>query len=212
MAIGNGQGMPTGDRTRVKICGITRLRDAELAVELGADFLGLNFYPASPRCLDLAAAGRIAAAVGDRVRLVGVTVNAAPRRIEEILPLVELIQFHGEEGPEAIRPWAGRAIKVLRPEAEEPDPAARFPDVWGFLLEPRRPGYGGSGQSWDYAAAVRPATARPCFVAGGIGPGNARLAAAGAWGIDVCSGVESRPGIKDAGLMQRLFSELRSTA
>ncbi len=196
-------------RPRVKICGVTRVEDAELAIELGAEFLGLNFYPASPRCLDLDAARRIADAVGDRARLVGVTVNAGARRIERILPLVELVQFHGEEGPEALRPWADRAIKVLRPEAEEPEPAARYPDVWGFLLEPRRPGYGGSGEPWDYASATRPTTDRPVFLAGGIAPGNVRAAAAGAWGIDVCSGVESKPGVKDAGLMKRLFSELR---
>jgi phosphoribosylanthranilate isomerase len=201
--------MPPGDGPRVKICGVTRVADAELAVELGADFLGLNFYPASPRCLDLDAADRIAAAVAGRVRLVAVTVNAEPRRIEQILPLVDLVQFHGEEGPEAIRPWAERAIKVLRPEAGEAESAADYPDVWGFLLEPHRPGYGGSGKPWDYASAVRPVTARPVFLAGGITPDNVRAAAAGAWGIDVCSGVESKPGIKDPGRMQRLFSELR---
>ena len=196
-------------RPRVKICGVTRVEDAELAVELGADFLGLNFYPASPRCLELSVAARIAAAVGDRVRLVGVTVNAEEQQIEAILSLVELVQFHGEEGPETVRPWAERAIKVLRPEAQESGLVERYPDVWGFLLEPRRPGYGGSGKPWDYSAAARPATDRPVFVAGGITPGNARAAAAGSWGIDVCSGVESKPGVKDAGLMKRLFSVLR---
>ena len=197
-------------RPRVKICGITRVEDAELAIELGADFLGLNFYPQSPRCVDLAAARRIAAAVAGRTRLVAVTVNAGRRRIEEILPLVELIQFHGDEGPEAVLPWAERAIKVVRPEAGEADVAALYPDVWGFLLEPRRPGYGGSGRPWDWTAAAWQGTDRPLFVAGGIDPGNVRRAAADAWGIDVCSGVESRPGVKDAGLMKRLFSELRT--
>ena len=194
-------------RPRVKICGVTRVADAELAVELGAEFLGLNFYPPSPRCLSLAAARRIAAAVGDRARLVGVTVDAERRRIEEILTLVDLVQFHGAEGPEAVRPWAGRAIKVLRPE--EGDEATRYPDVWGFLVEPRRPGHGGTGLAWDWASAALPATDRPVFVAGGIDPENVRRAAAGAWGIDVCSGVESTPGVKDAGRMKRLFSELR---
>lgn len=195
---------------RVKICGVTRVEDAEMAVELGADFLGLNFYPASPRFLDLDQARRIADAVGDRARLVGVTVNAGPRRIEQLLALVELVQFHGDEGPEVVRPWAERAIQVLRPEAEGPEPSAQYPDVWGFLLEPHRPGYGGSGKSWDYASATSPITDRPVFLAGGIDPGNVRAAAAGAWGVDVCSGVESQPGIKDAGLMKRLFSELRT--
>ena len=196
-------------RPRVKICGVTRVEDAELAIELGADFLGLNFYPASPRYLDLEAARRIARAVGDRARLVGVTVNPAASVVEEILRIVELVQFHGEEGPEAVRPWAARAIKVLRPEAGEQAAAQSYPEVWGFLLEPRRPGYGGSGRPWDYASAAPPATDRPVLLAGGIDPGNVRRAAAGAWGIDVCSGVESKPGIKDAGLMKRLFSELR---
>ncbi len=198
---------PAGRRPRVKICGVTRVEDAELAVNLGADFLGLNFYPASPRCLDLQAARRIAAAVGDRARLVAVTVNAEAGLIRKILPLVDLVQFHGEEGPETIAPWAERAIKVLRPEADEVA-AARYPDVWGFLLEPRRPGYGGTGEPWDYASATPPVTDRPVFLAGGIDPANVRAAAAGAWGVDVCSGVESGPGIKDAGLMKRLFSEL----
>lgn len=199
-------------RPRVKICGLTRVADAELAVRLGAGFLGLNFYPASPRCLDLAGARRIAEAVGDGARLVAVTVNADRPRLEEIAPLVDLIQFHGEEGPEEIAPWAERAIKVLRPEAAESSPAAIYPAVWGFLIEPRRPGYGGSGKPWDYASAVMPDTDRPVFVAGGITPENVRQAAAGAWGIDVCSGVESRPGIKDARLMERLFSELRGAS
>ena len=90
-----------------------------------------------------------------------------------------------------------------------PEPVVRYADVWGFLIEPRRPGHGGSGEPWDYASAILPATDRPVFLAGGITPDNARAAALGAWGIDVCSGVESRPGIKDARLMKRLFSELR---
>ena len=199
-------------RPRVKICGVTRVADAELAVRLGADFVGLNFYPASPRCVDLETARRIARAVGDRARLVGVTVNAGRRRLAEIQGLVELVQFHGEEGPEAIAPWAERAIKVLRPEAGEADAVSAYPRVWGFLLEPRRPGHGGSGMSWDYASARLPETDRPVFLAGGIRPENARQAAAGAWGIDVCSGVESKPGIKDGRLMERLFSELRRSS
>lgn len=199
---------PPARRPRVKICGVTRVADAELAVELGADFLGLNFYPASPRYLELAAAERIAAAVAGRTRLVAVTVNASSAELAAIAPLVELIQFHGEEGPEELAPWGERTIKVLRPEEGAADQAALYPGVWGFLLEPRSPGYGGSGESWDWAAAPRPATDRPVFLAGGIGPHNVRAAAAGAWGIDVCSGVESRPGIKDAARMKRLFSEL----
>lgn len=210
-------------RPQIKICGVTRAGDAALAAELGADFVGLNFYSGSPRYLTLEAAREVARSLaGTGVRTVGVFVNRPPAEVDRLAQELELdlLQFHGDEGPAQLVRHGARAIKVFR---RTPPPVPRvlaaYPKVWGFLFD--LPGdqaaageYGGSGRSWDYSAlaglaglAIAP---RRCLVAGGIGPGNARaaLAASGADGIDVCSRIESAPGIKDRALLTALFEEL----
>jgi len=219
----------------IKICGVTRPEDAALAVRLGADLLGLNFHPPSPRYLDpsrdLARLREIAAAASGAT-LVGVFVNRSPAEVEETAAAVglDLVQLHGDEGPDVAARFGARAVKAFR-QAKPPDRGelARYPQAWGFLFDapprPRPAGggpalpdpYGGTGQSWDHGV-LRALTSdggaalgRPVLVAGGIRPGTARaaLAASGAAGIDVCSGVESAPGVKDAELMTRLFEEVR---
>jgi len=201
-------------RVRVKICGVTRVEDAVRAVDLGADFLGLNFYPPSPRCLSIDAARNIAAAVRGRTRLVGVVVNPEPGRVDELFDRVglDLVQFHGDETPQQVAPWAGRAIRAFRWSGrdEAPDPQL-WEGVWGWLFDYHEEGrYGGTGRSWNYEGIAGLGEGRPLFVAGGIGPGNAReaVAASGAWALDVCSGVESSPGIKDPELLEQLFDEV----
>lgn len=214
----------------VKICGVTRPEDAALAAALGADLVGLNFHPPSPRYLDphrdLARLREIAAAAAG-VALVGVFVDLPPDEIEEIAATagLALVQLHGDQGPETVARFGARAVKVFR-RAAPPPPAelARYPDAWGFLFDaPRRPlapgaadPFGGTGESWDHGVlrelcSEGAAGRRPVLLAGGIRPGTARaaLAASGARGIDVCSGVESAPGEKDAELMRRLFEEVR---
>jgi len=191
---------------KVKICGVTDPANAAAAVEMGADYLGLNFYPGSPRFIAAERAREIAGAVGGRVPLVGVFVNASPGEIVETAERVglDLVQFSGDEGPEAVMPFAARAIKVFRagrlPGREE---LAAWSAVWGILIDaPHRGLYGGTGEAWDYGAAAELA-GRRTFLAGGIGPDNARRAVAAArpWAIDVCSRVESAPGIKDLELL-----------
>lgn len=215
------------NRPLVKVCGVTRGEDARLAVALGADLLGLNFHPPSPRALDVARAREVAATVaGSGVLLVGVFVALAPDEIEEVAAAVglDLVQLHGREDPEVARRFGARAIQVFRrptpPGAAELE---RYGDVWGFLFDapPAAPdrsagaagsdAYGGTGRTWDHGVLRGVATRRPVLVAGGVRPGNARrtLEVSGARGVDVCSGVESAPGIKDPGLMQRLFEEVR---
>lgn len=242
-------------RPLVKICGVSRAEDAARAASLGADLLGLNFHPPSPRALDpegdAALLAEISEAAGP-VPLVGVFVHRPPAEIEEIAASARLalIQLHGGEDPEVARRFGGRAIQVFRrPAPPPPAELARYPDAWGFLFDrpPRRPRggapgapdpYGGTGESWDHGAlrkllwpdgpdgldeldgarprpepgsgAGPPLGGRPVLVAGGVRPGNARavLAASGARGIDVCSGVESAPGVKDPDLMRRLFQEV----
>ncbi|HEY4594534.1 MAG TPA: phosphoribosylanthranilate isomerase [Thermoanaerobaculia bacterium] len=203
---------------KVKVCGVTDPSNALAAVEMGADYLGLNFYPASPRFLTIERAREIADAARGRVPLVGVFVNASADEIAATVEKVglDLVQFSGDEGPEAVAPFLARAIKVFRagrlPGREE---LAAWSAVWAVLIDaPHRSLYGGTGEEWAYDEVNEAASAlagRRLFLAGGIGPDNARQAVAAArpWAIDVCSRVESAPGIKDPELLRRLFQEVR---
>jgi phosphoribosylanthranilate isomerase len=201
-------------RPHVKICGITRAEDAEAAIALGADYLGLVFYAGSPRCVAPADAARLRRRIGDRVHVVGVFVNEAPARVESLATEVglDLLQFHGDEGPRYLEPFADRAIKAFRVAGTLPrEQMAACASVWGFLFDSARAGvYGGTGSTWDWAAAGELPTARPVFVAGGIRPENVAslVARVAPWGIDVSSGVESAPGRKDPALLERLFEEI----
>lgn len=208
----------------VKICGVTRPGDADLAVDLGANLVGLNFYPPSPRCLTVEAAREIVEVVAGRVPVAGVFVDRPRAEIEEIVERagLDLVQLHGDETPAEVAAFGGRAIQVFRVEPEvderlDPGWLRGFPTAWGFLFDVRHPRYGGTGLSWDYRALARvvpAARGRPVLVAGGIGPETvaAALAASDAGGIDVCSGVESAPGIKDPLLLERLMAEVRGMA
>ncbi len=203
---------------KVKICGVTSPEDALAATTAGAELLGLNFYPPSPRCLTAAGAREIAEAVraaAPGVLLVGVFVNLAPRDIEAVDREVafDLLQFSGDEPPDDVNRHAARAIKVFRTGGPPPAAALEdYPDVWGILVDARHGGlYGGTGLAWPFAEVASLAAGRRLLVAGGLGPGTARAAAlaSGAWGLDVCSGVESAPGRKDPRLLSRLFEEIR---
>ncbi|HEX2253209.1 MAG TPA: phosphoribosylanthranilate isomerase [Thermoanaerobaculia bacterium] len=205
----------------VKICGVTRAEDARLAADLGAAFLGLNFYPPSPRSLTPQRAAAVADAVRGRVRLVGVFVDRPPAEVAAIDRAVglDVLQFHGEEGPVELARHGPRAWKVVRvpPGASPPRSAierelAAYPGVGGFLLDVRHDTLpGGTGETWAWhALAGLETSGRPLLVAGGIRPGNVRraLAASGAAGVDACSGVESAPGVKDPVLLERLMTEV----
>lgn len=222
-------------RAVVKICGVTRPEDAVAAVELGADLVGLNFHPASPRFLGRDAAREIARAIAGRALVAGVFVALPTEEIAEVAADVglDLVQLHGDHGPEVARRFGGRAIQVFRRGAPPPaEELALYPDVWAFLFDTPPGGapaaggpdaFGGTGETWDHGAlgglAGVPGIAGlaglagvgPFLVAGGLRPGNARraLLASGARGVDVCSGVESAPGVKDRELMRRLIEEVR---
>lgn len=202
----------------IKVCGVTRVEDAVHAADLGVDCLGLNFYPASPRHVPMERAAEIADAVRGRVGLFGVFVNTPRDDVERIVEAVGLdrVQFHGDESPADLALWGGRAVKALRIASR---PSRRvwddYPDAWGFLIEARHEElYGGSGAAWDYAALRGLRLSRPWLLAGGLEPGNVRraLAATGAPGVDVCSGVESVPGVKDARRVEALVGAVRGWA
>jgi phosphoribosylanthranilate isomerase len=197
-------------RPHVKICGVTRREDADAAIALGAEFIGLNFYAASPRSIAIADAATLRRHIGDRARVVGIFVDHDTAEVTRVAATVglDLLQFHGHEGPDDLAPHGARAIKVFR-----------VAKAWGFLFDTaqredpaggdhRR--FGGTGTAWSWRTAGPLPNDRPVFVAGGVNPDNVAelLARLAPWGIDVSSGVESAPGRKDPALLQRLFEEI----
>ena len=192
--------------TRVKVCGITRLEDAELAVELGAWALGFILWPQSPRAADPAVAAGIAAALRRRAELVGVFVNAKLDEIAHAADELHLshLQLHGDEGPafcaEAARRTGAKVIKAVRVSS-----AADFQDLERYhtdfhLLDTAARGLrGGTGATWDWALAARRRRKVPAILSGGLTPGNvaAGIEAVDPYAVDVSSGVEASPGVKD---------------
>jgi phosphoribosylanthranilate isomerase len=189
---------------RVKICGVTRVEDALLAARLGADAIGLNFWPRSRRRVDVEQARRIVEALPPLVPAVGVFVNQ-PR--DEILAIagrarLAVVQLHGDEPPHACEGFPVPVWKALR--LASPLPLAWL-DEWpvqGFLLDAPdlgAGGYGGSGRTCDWEVAREAASRAPVLLAGGLGPDNVAdaIRAVRPWGVDVASGVEASPGVKD---------------
>jgi len=193
----------------VKICGVTRALDARAAVDAGADAIGLNFWPRSKRFIADGAAA-VAAAVRGHALLVGVFVN--PSAAEVAAADVDVVQLHGDETPDfgrALGRRLWRAVRVAGPDSLR-ELAAWRGVAEAFLLDSATPGYGGSGQAFDWTLA-RSLDAR-VIVAGGLTPDNvgAALRAARPWGCDVAGGVERAPGIKDHERMARFIQAARA--
>ncbi len=198
---------------RVKICGITRPEDAMVAMEAGAHALGLVFHPLSPRYLEPQRAREMVASLPPLVSWVGVFVD---RSVDEVLRVAEdvgldTIQLHGHEGPRecgACREEGFRVIKAVRVASQRDLEGleAYRGAVSAFLLDTKVPGrYGGTGRTfpWELVTKVEGV---PIILAGGLNPGNVvrAIERAQPWGVDVSSGVEKAPGVKDHELV-RLF-------
>ncbi|MDI1429443.1 phosphoribosylanthranilate isomerase [Polyangium sorediatum] len=201
----------------VKICGFTRVDDVEAAVSAGADMIGLNFVSGSPRRIDVPLARALVAAARGCVEIVGVVADLDPARALEFVAEVGLdrVQLHGDEPPEAIDALGPRAFKALRiGGAEDVAIAARYGGDL-LLVDARVPGQqGGTGVRVDPALVVELARTRRLLLAGGLGPDNVAEAVrvVRPWGVDVASGVESAPGIKDERKMRVFVSEARRAA
>lgn len=202
-------------RTRVKICGITRVEDALAAARAGADAIGLVFDPASPRCVGLDQAAAIGRALPPFVTVVGLFVDAAPERIREVLSRVglDLIQFHGTETPEQCRLPSRPYVKAVRMQPDSDVHAAErvYADAAGLVLDSFAPhAAGGTGQTFDWAR-IPPDLKKPVILAGGLTPGNvgAAIRRVRPYAVDVSSGVEQGKGIKDA---DKIAAFLRAVA
>ena len=203
--------------TRVKLCGITRPEDAELAAELGAWAIGFILWPRSKRVADPAVAAGIARTHRRRLELVGVFVNPT---LDEVAHAVEgigltYVQLHGDEGPAfcaAVAQRTGaRVIKALGIAS-----GADMRDIERFHTELHLldSGRGGSGRPWDWRLISQRHSPLPVLLAGGLTPDNVAeaIAAVRPWGVDVASGVESAPGIKDRAKVEAFVAAAQSSS
>ena len=200
---------------KIKICGLTRPRDAQAAAELGADAVGLVFYAKSKRCVDAAQAAEIAATLPPQVAKVALFVNESADSIRQILETVpiDIVQFHGDEAPEFCRQFGKPYWKAVRVRSAQDiaEAAEHYADAAALLLDAHIEGqYGGTGQVFDWR--LLPETMPLSWIlSGGLNLGNVAAAVrqTGAAWLDVSSGVEQAPGIKNRDLMADFIQQVR---
>lgn len=200
--------------TKVKICGITNHSDALAAINMGADLLGFNFYSESPRYIEPGQAAEIVDQLPSFVDIVGVFVNSTIEQIDEIKNICHLdwVQLHGDEDPDFCRSLHSHDVKIMKAirvkdQSDIEKTNSFFTDA--VLLDAFRPDkYGGTGVTFDWNIIGH--IGKRIFLAGGIHPDNAASAVElGVYGIDVCSGIEEKPGIKDHKKMEKLFANIK---
>lgn len=204
-------------RTRVKICGLTRIQDLDIAVDAGADAVGFVFHPASPRAVTPEQARHLCEALPAFVTAVGLFVDASAEQVRATLGRVplEVLQFHGEEAPEFCASFGRRWIKAvrMREEVDLRSERRRYAGAAGLLLDTFDPRLaGGTGARFDWSR-IPDTLARAIILAGGLDAENVveAIRRVGPYGVDVSGGVESSKGVKDAAKI-RLFMQRVSYA
>jgi indole-3-glycerol phosphate synthase/phosphoribosylanthranilate isomerase len=205
---------------QIKICGVTTANDARACVELGADMIGFNFYPASPRYIEPAMVRRIVDALPARTCAVGVFVDADPAEIRKLAKTtgVRCVQLHGHATPESCSELARefRMIRALTTDTRfEPEHTAAFPEC-DVLIDAYHPELrGGTGQTCDWSAARAALRyARFLILSGGLDAQNVgrAIAAVTPHAVDVCSGIEKAPGVKDHRALEQFISAVRAAS
>ena len=201
--------------TKIKICGIKTVTDAIAAMDAGADLIGFNFYPKSPRYVEVGMCRNIMSVVRQdgRVTCVGVFVNATVGEIRATMETLglSLAQLHGDESPALLNALDGRGFKAFRGIPENLNGFERQ-SAPAFLVDASVKGvYGGSGVTADWTGAAELAKKYPLLLAGGLTPENVADAVrqVNPWGVDVASGVESAPGEKDSRKMKAFVKAVR---
>jgi phosphoribosylanthranilate isomerase len=213
-------------RTRIKLCGLTRAADVAAAVELGADAIGLVFYPPSPRAVSPEQAGALLAQVPAFISTVGLFVNPTLEEVEACIQVapISILQFHGDETPAQCAAIAGqvrrpflRALRI-RPEMKAPDLLefehdyrTSSPLFAGLLLDTWSDAYGGTGKVFDWSL-IPAELAHRAVLSGGLNAQNATGAVSQLrpHAVDVSSGIESAKGVKDVALMRAFIAAVRS--
>ena len=201
---------------RVKVCGITRAEDALLAAELGASAIGFIFWPRSPRCVEPRIAREIVASLPAHVVPVGVFVDQPPGDVRDISQQVQLgaVQLHGHESVEYAVALMEPVIKAVAvDDTFEVSSLKAIPATITVLLDAHDPlKRGGTGRTIDWTRAAEASAARPVILSGGLNPDNVNAAVRTVrpYGIDLSSGVESSPGVKDHAKLRALFAALHN--
>jgi len=200
--------------TKIKICGITNIDDALEAVSYGADALGFVFYEKSPRYIEVKRAKEIISKLPPFTTAVGVFVNETYKNIEKIIDAcsIRVIQLHGDEEKDFCSKFKVRVIKAIRVKDESSLKMMKGYKVAAFLLDnysQKLPG--GTGKSFDWDLAIRAKKYGDIILAGGLNPENVSEAISKVrpYGVDVSSGVESRPGKKDYKKMRRFIEAVK---
>jgi phosphoribosylanthranilate isomerase len=203
------------ERTRVKICGIRDAAHARVAADAGADAIGLNFFPESPRHVTLREAARIATSLPPYVSAVGLFVNASEVEVRAILEAVplDLLQFQGDEGADFCESFGRPYVRAvpMAPGTDLLEYADRFSRAKALLLDAHVPGLrGGTGETFDWAGFPRQFPL-PLILSGGLTAENVGRAVREArpWAVDVSSGVETSRGVKDAGKIIEFIRSVR---
>lgn len=201
--------------TRVKICGITRVEDVEAAAQYGANAIGLVFYASSPRCVSIAQAVKLLAALPPFITSVGLFVNADVDFVHEVLAAVKLdvLQFHGDESPQYCGQFYMPYLKAIRvhPEVNLLQCASDFCAAQGLLLDAYVAGVqGGTGESFDWTL-IPEKLPLPVILSGGLNGQNVTRAITQVrpYAVDLSSGVEASKGIKDAAKIAQFMQEVR---
>lgn len=211
-------------RTRVKICGLTRLEDIQAAVQAGADAIGLVLYSKSPRAVDLEQAGRLRAAVPAFMTVATLFVNAPQHEVLEAIKRVQpdMLQFHGDESPQYCESFNHRYMRAFRvgaPGLDTPEGVLQacrlYRSASGWLFDSYSEGYGGSGRKLDRSLlrSVQDAPdSRPLILAGGLTPDSVAdsIRAVQPYAVDVSSGVETAPGIKSSQKIRQFLTAVRN--
>ncbi len=209
--------LPAGEkRVRIKICGITRVEDALLAANLGADAVGFVFYEKSPRFISPLAAAKIVCELPPLVSAVGLFVNATQQQIDATLAVcpLDVLQLHGDETAEFCAAQTRRVMKAVAiRQAADVEAVAAY--ACPVLLDAKAPSgvYGGAGKVFDWSLVAGLQHTHPLLLAGGLDAGNvdAALNVRHWHALDVSSGVESAPGIKDAEKLRRFMAHMQAS-
>ena len=189
-------------QVKIKVCGMTSLKDTLVAVEEGADAVGFIFYKKSPRSVTMKIAREIILELPPFVDTVGVFVDETEEKINKIADYcnLDMVQLHGDESPAFCKKMRRRVIKAIRVKDMQSVKKLSSFEVSGFLLDTFSENiHGGTGKVFDWNLALPAKKLGPVIMAGGLTPNNVRQAIQRVrpYGVDVCSGVESQPGIKD---------------